>query len=266
VAQEKWLVDGPKTIDVENVRKLKVALVAGQIDIIGHDEPGARVEVHSVSGRDLKVSIEGDTLEIDHPQLHWDNFLDIFTWSKGSARAEVSVMVPRAVALRLGVVSASALISGLEADANVSSVSGDIIVDGLIGDLSYNTVGGELAARDHTGKISAKSVGGDITASGTINSFAGDSVSGNVLLDLNGVPDEVRVNTVGGNVTVRLDEGAPAAYTVNQVGGRLQLDDHSIARRAGRHEGKFGDLSGRWVDLRVSTVSGNVGVLHTVRA
>jgi len=266
VAQEKWLVDGPKTIDVENIRKLKVALVAGQIDIIGHDEPGARVEVHSVGGRDLKVAIEGDTLEIDHPQVHSDNFLDVFTWSKGSARAEVSVMVPRAVALKLGVVSASALISGLESDASVSSVSGDIILDGVTGDLTFNTVGGELSARDHTGKIIAKSVGGDITAAGKLSSFSGDSVSGNVLLDLGGVPDEIRVNTVGGNITVRLDEGTPAAYTINKIGGRVQLDDHKISHGAGRHESKFGNLDGRWVDVRVGTVSGNVQVLHTVRA
>ncbi len=53
MAQEKWLVDGPKTIDVENIRRLKVGLISGQVDIVGHDEPGARVEVHSVSGRDL---------------------------------------------------------------------------------------------------------------------------------------------------------------------------------------------------------------------
>ena len=55
MAQEKWLVDGPKTIDVEGVRSLKVGLINGQVDIIGHDKPGARVEVHSVSGRDLKI-------------------------------------------------------------------------------------------------------------------------------------------------------------------------------------------------------------------
>jgi DUF4097 and DUF4098 domain-containing protein YvlB len=145
-------------------------------------------------------------------------------------------------------------------------VSGDIILDGVTGDLTYNTVGGELSARDHAGKITAKSVGGDITASGKLSSFSGDSVSGNVLLDLNGVPDEIRVNTVGGNVTVRLDEGTPAAYTINRIGGRVQLDDHKISHGAGRHESKFGNLDGRWVDVRVGTVSGNVQVLHTVRA
>ena len=33
MAQEKWLVDGPKTIDIESARSLKVGLIGGQIDI-----------------------------------------------------------------------------------------------------------------------------------------------------------------------------------------------------------------------------------------
>jgi len=67
MAQEKWLIDGEKTIDIEMIRKLKVGLIAGQVDIVGHDDPGARVEVHSVRGKALTVTINGDTLEIDHP-------------------------------------------------------------------------------------------------------------------------------------------------------------------------------------------------------
>ncbi len=41
MAQEKWLINGAKVIDVESVRKLKVGLIAGQVNIIGHDEPTA---------------------------------------------------------------------------------------------------------------------------------------------------------------------------------------------------------------------------------
>ena len=136
MAQEKWLVDGPKTIDVEGVRSLKVGLINGQVDIIGHDEPGARIEVHSVRGRDLLVSIDGDTLEIDHPQLRWDNFIEVFGTFDGKASADVSIMVPREVALKFGVVNSSGLITGLTGDASVSSVNGDVIVDGLTGDFS----------------------------------------------------------------------------------------------------------------------------------
>src|SRR5450830_1205543 len=149
MAAEKWLVDGEKVIDVDLVRNLKVTLIGGQVDIVGHDEPGARVEVHSVRGKALKVSIDGDTLEIDHPQLSWDNFIDVFASFKGSASADVSIMVPRDVALKFGVVSASALISGLADDARISTVTGDVVVDNHHGDLELNAVSGEIAVRNH---------------------------------------------------------------------------------------------------------------------
>ena len=67
MAIEQWLIDSPKTIDLELVRHVRVSLMAGSLDVIAHDEPGCRVEVSAVEGRDLKVAIEGDTLLIDHP-------------------------------------------------------------------------------------------------------------------------------------------------------------------------------------------------------
>ena len=120
------------------VRKLKVGLVSGQVDIVGHDEPGARVEIHSVRGKPIRVSIEGDTLEVDHPQLNWENFIDVFKYFRGYAHADVSILVPRDVELKLGVVSASALVSGLKKGAKISTVSGEVVVDSSAGDLELN--------------------------------------------------------------------------------------------------------------------------------
>jgi len=260
--QEKWLVTGPKTIDLGMIRSLKVGLIAGQVDIVGHDEPGARVEVHSVSGRDLKVSVDGDRLEVDHPQLGWDNWLDVFSFWNGNARADVSILVPRSAALKLGVVSASALVSGLREDASISTVSGDVVVDGVAGDLQLNAVSGELAVRSHYGTIVAHTVSGDITASGEVLSFKSDGVSGDVFLDVAGTPDAITANTVSGSVTARLEHGVPAAYTVNTASGRLQLDDSTITGVRGRYTGKHGELDQRWTDVRINTVSGAISVLH----
>jgi hypothetical protein len=266
VAQEKWLVDGPKTIDVENVRTLKVSLIAGQVDIVGHDEPGVRVEVHSVSGRDLKVAVEGDTLEVDHPQLSWDNWLDVFTSFRGNARADVSIMVPRDIALKFGVVTAEALISGIHDNASISTVNGDLVIDDVTGDIQVNSVSGEISVRNHTGRIGVHSVNGDITVSGRVQGMTAEVVTGDVYLDLTGTPDELRLSTVSGNVTVRLDAGVPVSYTINTVNGRLQLDDSEITGVRGRYTGKYGTLDGRWLDFRGNTVTGNVSVLHTARA
>lgn len=266
MAQEKWLVDGPKTIDIDSARTLKVGLIGGQIDIVAHDEPGVRVEVHSVTGKELKVSIDGDTVEIDHPQLGWDNWLDVFRSWTGKARADVSVMVPRDIRVKLGVVSATALLSGVNEDANLSTVSGDLVIDGVSGDLSLNSVSGELTIRNHSGKISAHSVSGDITAAGTLHSFSSDSVSGSVFLDTTGIADQISVNTVSGTVTLRREADIPASYTINTVGGKLSMDDAQISGVKGRFTGKFGVLDKHWVDLRVNSVGGDISVLRSVKA
>lgn len=265
VAQEKWLVDGPKTIDVENIRKLKVGLISGQVDIVGHDEPGVRVEIHSVSGRQLKVSVEGDTLEIDHPQLNWDNWLDVFKSFRGTARADLSIMVPRSIRLKFGVVNADALVSGIHGDATISTVNGDLVLDGLSGDIQINSVSGEIAVRNHTGKLAVHAINGDVTVSGAISSMTSDSVSGDVFADISGSPDKLRLSTVSGSIMARLDAGVPVAYTINTVNGRLQLDDAEISGIHGRYSSKYGELDGQWLDFRANTVSGNVSVLHTAR-
>ena len=262
MAQEKWMVEGEKVIDLENVRRLKVSLIAGQVDIVGHDEPGARVEVHSVHGKALKVSIDGDTLEIDHPQLSWDNFIDVFASFRGSARADVSIMVPRDVALKFGVVSASALISGLTDGGRISTVSGDVVIDNVRGNLELNAVNGEIAVRGHHGNVSSKTVSGDLTVTGEIKKFRSDSVAGKVFLDLTGNPEEAKINTVSGDVTVRLTAGVAARYKINTVAGKLQLDDSEITGIHGSYSGKYGELDGHWLDFTASTVSGDVAVLH----
>ena len=266
MALEKWMVEGEKVIDLELVRTLKVGLVAGQVDIVGHDQPGARVEVHSVSGKPLKISIDGDALEIDHPQLRWDNFIDVFASFKGSARADISIMVPRDVALKLGVVSAKALISGLATDARISTVTGDVVVDGIRGDVELNAVSGEIAVSDHHGKIAVRTVNGDVAATGEIVKFTSDGVAGDVFLDLAGTPDVVRINTVSGDITTRLAAGVPAEYRINTVSGRLQLDDSEITGIRGSYTGKYGELDGRWLEFKANTVSGDISVLHAVNA
>jgi DUF4097 and DUF4098 domain-containing protein YvlB len=266
MAQEKWLVQPgeSRTIDVEVVRTLKVGLLGGQIDIIGHDEPGARVEVHTVEGRDLKITIDGDRLEIDHPQLRWDNFIEVFSSMRSSAKADISVLVPRDVALKFGVVSASALISRLTTDARLSTVTGDVVVDGLTGDIELNSVNGELSARDHTGRIVAHTVTGDVTATGEIRRFSVDGVSADVMVDIAGTPDEIQINTVSGNSTIRLPEALGARYRVNTVSGKVQLDNITVVGHAGKgYTGTSGSLDGSWVEVSVNSVSGDVAVLRS---
>ena len=269
MALEKWIIHPGETrvIDIEIVRSLKVGLVGGQIDVIAHDEPGARIEVHGVTIKDLRIEMNGDTVEIDHPQLRWDNFLEVFrNFGSGGPRAEISVAVPRSVALNLGVVSASALVAGLQNDTRLNTVSGDIIVDGLTGDLTVNAVSGDVQVRELVGALSANSVSGDVAATGRLRKATIDTVSGAMLVDSGGDIHSVNLNSVSGSATVRLDDGYPANYVVRSVSGRVQVDGavHS-GRGTGpttNFAGSVGELSGSFADVRVNTVSAGVTVLR----
>jgi len=268
---EKWIIHPGETrvIDIETVRKLKVGLVGGQIDVIAHDEPGMRIEVHDVTVKDLRIEVTGDVVEIDHPQLRWDNFLEVFrNFGSGGAKAEISVAVPRAIALTLGVVSASALVSGIRNDARLNTVSGDIIVDGIIGDLTVNAVSGDVQVRKLVGALNANSVSGDVAATGEIRKATIDTVSGAMFVDSVGEIGQINLNTVSGNATMRLDEGLPANYVVRSVSGRVQLD--GIVRSGGspttNYSGSVGELSGSFVDRRSNSVSGDVTVVRRAGA
>ena len=265
--QEQWVITDARVIDVENVRKLKVALVGGQVNVIGHDETWARVEVHSVQGKELTVSVNGDTLEINHPQLRWDNFVEVFSSFRGKARAQVSVLVPRDIELKLGVVTAEGLISGLHSDARVGNVSGTLVIDNVYGHLDLNTVSGEMSVRNHYGRIDANTVSGDITASGEIEAFSANCVSGDVVLDIRGTPNFIDNSSVSGDLTVRLEQGLSARFTVNTVSGALQLDDVSARRVHGKgFNSTSGPLDGHVVEVRANSVSGDVSVVRHATA
>ncbi|UNK70541.1 DUF4097 family beta strand repeat-containing protein [Microbacterium sp. H1-D42] len=263
---EKWLIapGEERVIDIASASKLKVGLVGGQVDVIAHDEPGIRIEVHGVTTKELRIESDGGQIEIDHPQIGWDNFLDVFrNFGAGGPKAEVSIAVPRGIALTLGVVSAGALVSGIRNDAKLNTVSGDIIADSITGDLTVNSVSGDVQVRGLVGSINANSVSGDVAVTGTMRKATVDTVSGDVLVDAIGDMNTINLNTVSGGMKIRLDETLPANYALRSLSGKLMVD--GVQRSSGglgSYNGQMGELAGSFVDVRANSVSGGVAVLR----
>ncbi|SNU01695.1 Putative adhesin [Ruaniaceae bacterium KH17] len=267
---EKWLIQPGETrvIELDGINRLKVSMIAGQVDVVAHDEPGVRVEVRGVTGKDLRIEANGGSLEIDHPQLRWDNFLEAFKGfgSRGPS-AEVSVAVPREIALTLGVVSASALVSGLAAGAKLNTVSGDVLADGVFGAITANAVSGDLQLRGVDGTLTANSVSGEVTVSGALHRATIDTVSGDVFVDAEVAVGTVNVNTVSGNTAVRLGATTASNYVLRCVSGKLLVD--GVLRSSSgpsNYTGSAGELGGRFVDVRVNSVSGDITVLRRSEA
>lgn len=263
---EKWLIapGEERVIDIAQATRLKVGLVGGQVDVIAHDEPGIRIEVSGVTVKDLRIESDGTQIEIDHPQLGWDNFLEVFrNFGSGGPRAEVSVAVPRSIALNLGVVSAGALVSGLANDARLNTVSGDVIVDTHTGDLTLNSVSGDVQVRGLTGSANANSVSGDVALTGSVRKATVDTVSGSIWVDAAGAVNTINLNTVSGNSTIRLEETLPANYVVRSMSGKVTIDGTDRGNSGPTNfTGSTGELAGSFVDVRSNSVSGDTTVLR----
>jgi DUF4097 and DUF4098 domain-containing protein YvlB len=139
------------------------------------------------------------------------------------------------------------------------------VIDDMVGDLDVNTVNGEISVSDQEGVLSAHTVTGDITVTGALRKFSADGVSGAVFLDLTGTPEEISNNTVSGDLTIRLDEGIPARYSLNSVSGTLQIDS-TITR--GTHGRGFNHSTGsadeKRVEVRANSVSGDITSVRRV--
>ena len=275
---ESWTVERPRVIEVggshEHVREVRVRLVAGRVDVVVAEDAdgGATVDVASVRGRPVEVSWRDGVLDVGHPQLRWDSLLDRVRGAlTREDEVEVTIAVPRDVALSLGTVTADGFVSGTAGRADVRTVSGTLVLDGLRSDVTARTVSGRIDVRDHEGTFHGDSVSGSLTVQGTrIPRLHGKTVSGEIGVDLRtvaggatGTPASVLdVTTVSGDVTVRVPGDVGYDVSAKSVSGRVVAGTSRMGGSPGQRGGRLRDGDGA-VRLVARTVSGDVTLLRS---
>ena len=293
---ERWTLEGPETVTLDRAGELKVKLVGGHVDVMATDGP-PRVEVHQIEGAPVVVTVDderrltvgyedlgsafdlegksamealselGDALR-DVLENGWSGrpeaWAKQFPWFGRKRRAVVSIAVPRQCQVSLNVVSATAVVAGVDGSSKVKSVSGDVTLDGLSGTVDAHTVSGDLEAQMLSGRLSFMTVSGDLTvAEASSDRLAGRTVSGDLLADVDLAPDgTLDFSSVSGDVTLRLASSTHATVDVSTTSGRTASGFDTLTRShkpgSKRVHGTLGDGSGR---IHVRTVSGDVHLL-----
>ena len=257
-----WTVDTPMSLDFDDVTALQVRLIAGTVAVMATDDKPS-VLVTDINGRPLQVGYDGGALTIGYETPSWDRLLD---WLKPLGdSAAVTVTVPAGCPIQLGVVTASAVVSGLSSGASVKGVSSDITLDGVAGDVQADTVSGTLDGRDVDGAVRFKSVSGDLTlANGSLALFEADNISGQIAADVSlAATGAMRISTISGDVTVRLPADSDAQVRLHSTSGKVRTEFDSLRPVAmpGSHtvSGNVGAGSGK---VSVNSVSGAVTLLR----
>ncbi|MFC9291932.1 DUF4097 domain-containing protein [Streptomyces sp. NPDC057052] len=262
----EWSVAEPRKLSFdEPVSELHVRLVDGTVNVVGTDEVSARLEVSHIEGPPLVVTHRDGALTVAYEDLPWKGFL---TWldRKGWRRsAVVSLAVPAGTRVEVGVVSAGAVVSGIDGRAEVRGVSGDTTLVGLAGPVRTDTVSGNVEAQALTGDLRFNSVSGDLTVVEAGSSVKADSVSGSMIVDLDpaGRPTDISLTSVSGEIAIRLPHPADAQVEANTASGSVSnaFEDLRVSGQWGakRITGRLGTGSGR---LRATTVSGSIALLR----
>jgi len=268
---QEWQIDGPKVLDIgdenETVRKLKLGLVAGRVDIVTHeDSPTARLEVHEVSGKPLLVRWDGATLKISHVKDKdgslWESVKSLGT-DKGRRSARLSLSVPATTDISASTVSAEALINGVRATVKANTVTGSLTLDDIVGDVDANTVSGDIECHALDGDFKGNSVSGALTVQASrLRQVKLNTVSGDITLDLTDGRAQIQSNSVSGDVTVRIPAGGGYDVAAHTASGHVVIDGKSMNSQAPYQRG--GQLSDgdKALVIKANSVSGNVVVLR----
>jgi hypothetical protein len=259
---QHWTVDAPVSLDFDEVRQLNVRLIGGTVAVLASDERPS-LTVSSMRGRPLHVDYSDGTLTIGYEKLTWEHVLDFL--KPHSDRAAVAITVPADCPVQLGVVSASALVSGLTSGASVKGVSGDITLDGVSGAVEANTVSGELQARGIDGPVRFQSVSGELTlADSSVSALSGENVNGRITADMTLVaPGGVDLTTVSGEVTLRLPDDTDARVRLNSVSGKVQTEFGGLqVKKAPASRSVSGNVGAGTGHVSVNSVSGAITLLR----
>ncbi|WP_405684611.1 DUF4097 family beta strand repeat-containing protein [Streptomyces sp. NBC_00057] len=262
-----WAIAEPQKLTFDDpVTSLNVRIVGGTVNVVGTEEPTARLEISAIEGPPLIVTQEGGALTVAYEGLPWNDFLKWFDRKGWHRSAVVSLAVPAGSTVEVGVVGAGAVVSGIRGRTDVRGVSGDTTLVGLAGPVRAETVSGSVEAQSVTGDLRFQTVLGDLTVvDGAGASVRADSVSGNMVLDLDptGKPTDIQLATVSGEVAIRLPHPADATVEANTASGAVSngFEDLRVSGQWGAKKitGTLGAGTGK---LRATTVSGSIALLR----
>jgi Toastrack DUF4097 len=266
-----WTVTTPEKIELgadADVRRLDVRLTAGRLSIVGTDGP-PRVEISKIAETPIQVDIVGGQLTVEHEKAHtWPGVLaPIWWWLNGGRRfaADVSIAVPFETLCRLYVASGSMVASSLHNDVTADVVSGRMTLFGLDGHVRAKVVSGPIESLGCAGEIELETVSGEIVLADTAaERVHAKTVSGSLTADLDNPPfnSQIRLETVSGEITIRVREDSDLKVALGAAHGRVTSDfpGMSVDGKWGSNvSGTLGAGSGRLV---ANAVGGNISLLR----
>lgn len=213
-AQLAWADVVEKRAPAEPRGKVEIVNVSGEVSVIGWDKPEVHVSADLGSGVErLDFESKGGRTVIE---------VVLRRHSQGGS-TDLTVRAPHESSLYVNTVSADQNIADIRGALQLQAVSGSIVADSW-GDIEAKTVSGEIEVRgrDGDGAVRATSVSGDIVLNDVGPEIEIDTVTGDMEVRM----DELkrgRIKTTNGDLTLRTRLAADARLDAEAINGDLRF-------------------------------------------
>src|SRR5690606_28869216 len=196
-------------------------IVNGTVNVVGTEEGSARLQVSEIEGPPLVVTQQGGTLTVAYEDLPWKGFLKLLDRKGRRRHAVLSLAVPAQTRIEVGVVGASAGVSGIRGPAAGKGVTGDTTLASLSGPVRAHPVSRNLGPPPGAGDLPLTSGSADLPAvEGSAPSGRAPSVSRSMIVDLDPHgPTAIGPTSVSGEIAIRLPDPADADVAANTASG-----------------------------------------------
>jgi hypothetical protein len=193
----------------------------------------------------------------------------------------VRIAAPTGSGVRIASQSADATVIGVADRLDVRTASGEVTSGDVTGSALVHTASGDIRLTSVGGAFSARSASGDVTVSTVSGSLVVHSTSGDVRVGVAGGNVEVRtvsgdveigdaiegsaqVTAVSGDVEIGVHKGTLAAINLATVSGdtRSDISITDVPVFVEEDESDESGDSGRKLDIRVRTTSGDIRLRH----
>jgi DUF4097 and DUF4098 domain-containing protein YvlB len=210
---------------------------------------GGQIRISNISGDVIVTGYDGDSIVVKGTKKGRDRDQVEVEDRSGTANVDVGVRYPKHCNCDASIRFEVQVPRSVNYDFDhIASVSGDVRVTGVTGRLNASAVSGDVHITDVSGSVSASAVSGDVKVG--INRLEGS--------------DDMKFNTVSGDVSVMLPSSLDADVDMSSFSGSIKTD-FAIEVRSERYgsrntaRAKLGEGSRR---LKMSTVSGDISLRH----
>lgn len=234
--------DIQQSLDATDATKLVVENSRGNLTLTGSDSEQVLVSGKVDSAAEsLVFEQQGDAIVLKVIMPENKSF-------RGKSSSDLSITLPKRLALEVKTVSASVEVSGLSKAVNIETVSGSVKCQNLLGGAKINSVSGELKLLQTDGTLALSSVSGDIEVQSDATSVSISAISGDVQAKLSSI-EQLKVTSVSGGITINGKVSEKPFVKLSSVTGEIALSlENPLNAKLDMQTGPGGDIINKLSD------------------